>query len=186
MRYLVKGGEDLRLDQRVQLLFKRMNSMLAASTACVARRLALKTYEVVPLNGETGLIEWMNGTETVRQMIEKRAPKGALDLEAATVRYTKQEATKLPFREPTDYIRSFKIAEPGAIEANLANAQVLARLTLAFLTFALLRSLSRSTRLSRVVGLLLDLTLSCQFIFQSANPIISQSAPHLTVSISSS
>jgi DNA-dependent protein kinase catalytic subunit len=44
--YLVKGGEDLRLDQRVEQLFSVMNEIFVHNAACCKRRLGIKTYQV--------------------------------------------------------------------------------------------------------------------------------------------
>lgn len=71
-RFLVKGGEDLRQDQRVQLMFRSMNGVLAASPQCAARGLSMRTYAVVPLNDSVGVIEWMDGTRPLKGMIEQR------------------------------------------------------------------------------------------------------------------
>lgn len=48
--YLVKGGEDLRQDQRIEQLFVLMNKVLEKDPVCKARRLVLKTYQVIPMN----------------------------------------------------------------------------------------------------------------------------------------
>ena len=48
--YLVKGGEDLRQDQRIEQLFLIMNRVMEKDTACRARKLKLKTYQVIPMN----------------------------------------------------------------------------------------------------------------------------------------
>ena len=61
-RFLVKGGEDLRCDQRVQQVFSAMNGVLARDPAAAARALSLRTYTVTPLNDRVGLLEWMDGT----------------------------------------------------------------------------------------------------------------------------
>ena len=50
-KYLVKGGEDLRLDQRIQQLFDVMNQVFANDVTCRERKLQLKTYEVTPAPG---------------------------------------------------------------------------------------------------------------------------------------
>uniref|UniRef100_G3RTS5 DNA-dependent protein kinase catalytic subunit n=1 Tax=Gorilla gorilla gorilla TaxID=9595 RepID=G3RTS5_GORGO len=47
--FLVKGGEDLRQDQRVEQLFQVMNGILAQDSACSQRALQLRTYSVVPM-----------------------------------------------------------------------------------------------------------------------------------------
>ncbi len=43
----MKGGEDLRLDQRIEQLFVAMNDILRADPQCEKRKLALQTYEVI-------------------------------------------------------------------------------------------------------------------------------------------
>lgn len=43
--FLVKGGEDLRLDQRVQQLFEVMNQILATDAAAAKRKLSIHTYQ---------------------------------------------------------------------------------------------------------------------------------------------
>ena len=44
--FLVKGGEDLRLDQRVQQLFTVMNEILSHHGPSATRNLQLRTYTV--------------------------------------------------------------------------------------------------------------------------------------------
>ncbi|CAG8556990.1 5133_t:CDS:10 [Acaulospora morrowiae] len=69
--FLVKGGEDLRLDQRVQLLFTVMNELMRKDFYCSQRKIALRTYKVVPMTGSLGIIEWIPDTEPLKQIIEK-------------------------------------------------------------------------------------------------------------------
>jgi len=47
--FLVKGGEDLRLDQRIEQLFGLMNDVMADDPACSQRGLRLRTYQVIPM-----------------------------------------------------------------------------------------------------------------------------------------
>ncbi|KAM9198416.1 DNA-dependent protein kinase catalytic subunit isoform 2-T2 [Dugong dugon] len=47
--FLVKGGEDLRQDQRIEQLFEVMNVVLSRSAACSQRNMQLKTYQVIPM-----------------------------------------------------------------------------------------------------------------------------------------
>lgn len=47
--FLVKGGEDLRQDQRIEQLFEVMNTVLSQDAACSQRKLLLKTYQVIPM-----------------------------------------------------------------------------------------------------------------------------------------
>jgi len=47
--FLVKGGEDLRQDQRIQQLLGVMNILLAGHAPCTQRGLQLRTYQVIPI-----------------------------------------------------------------------------------------------------------------------------------------
>lgn len=47
--FLVKGGEDLRQDQRIEQLFTVMNILLNHDAACTRRGLQLRTYQVIPI-----------------------------------------------------------------------------------------------------------------------------------------
>ena len=55
--FLVKGGEDLRQDQRIEQLFEVMNAILAQNAACSQRNMQLRTYRVVPMTSRYGLSE---------------------------------------------------------------------------------------------------------------------------------
>ncbi|XP_061121318.1 DNA-dependent protein kinase catalytic subunit isoform X2 [Syngnathus typhle] len=67
--FLVKGGEDLRQDQRIEQLFAVMNILLSRDAACARRGLQLRTYQVIPINTRIGLIEWMENTCTLREFL---------------------------------------------------------------------------------------------------------------------
>lgn len=47
--FLVKGGEDLRQDQRIEQLFEVMNNILSRDAACSQRNMQIKTYQVIPV-----------------------------------------------------------------------------------------------------------------------------------------
>jgi phosphatidylinositol kinase/protein kinase (PI-3 family) len=51
---LVKGGEDLRLDERLQQLFALANEILAGSAACSRRSLRIHTYAVAAHRAHRG------------------------------------------------------------------------------------------------------------------------------------
>lgn len=44
--FLVKGGEDLRLDQRIEQLFKVMNDMVSKNAFCQSHSIQIATYNV--------------------------------------------------------------------------------------------------------------------------------------------
>ncbi|XP_068160133.1 DNA-dependent protein kinase catalytic subunit [Antennarius striatus] len=67
--FLVKGGEDLRQDQRIEQLLTVMNILLSHDTACTHRGLQLRTYQVIPISTRIGLIEWMENTCTLKDFL---------------------------------------------------------------------------------------------------------------------
>lgn len=70
--WLVKAGEDIRLDQRVQQLFSVMNSALSKSSSyCERHYIRLRTFKVVPMSTKLGILEWMSGTRTLRDCMIK-------------------------------------------------------------------------------------------------------------------
>ncbi|XP_059900479.1 DNA-dependent protein kinase catalytic subunit [Gadus macrocephalus] len=69
--FLVKGGEDLRQDQRIEQLFGVMNTMLAGHAPCTLRSLQLRTYQVIPITSRIGLIEWMENTCTLKELLAR-------------------------------------------------------------------------------------------------------------------
>ena len=77
--FLVKGGEDLRNDERIEQLLTLMNHVLAADGAAASAGLAcIRTYSVVPMTTNIGLIEWVSDTQPVKGLIE-----GGLDKDLA-------------------------------------------------------------------------------------------------------
>lgn len=67
--FLVKFGEDLRTDERIQQLFMIMNKILQGDAACRQRQLGVETYLVIPLTGSLGLIQWVDNTGSLNDMI---------------------------------------------------------------------------------------------------------------------
>ena len=70
--FLVKGGEDLRLDQRIEQLFAVMNHVFQQSASCAARNLQVKEYSVIPLSLDTGILGWLNDTTPLQTIIEEQ------------------------------------------------------------------------------------------------------------------
>jgi len=68
--FLVKGGEDLRQDQRIQMLFSYMSELFRSDAACARRGLELATYQVIPVSLNVGLIEWVPDTQTVLSVLK--------------------------------------------------------------------------------------------------------------------
>ncbi|KAG0369575.1 hypothetical protein BGZ54_009551 [Gamsiella multidivaricata] len=68
--FLVKGGEDLRLDQRIQQLFSLMNDIMRKDPQCSQQNISIGTYKVIPMSGSLGILEWVDNTKPLRHCIE--------------------------------------------------------------------------------------------------------------------
>jgi len=79
--FLLKGLEDLRLDERIVQCFSLMNLYLARGSSAATPLVG--HYAVTPLGPEGGLVQWAEGHGTLQALIqEHRAAAGvALDLE---------------------------------------------------------------------------------------------------------
>jgi phosphatidylinositol kinase/protein kinase (PI-3 family) len=73
--FLIKGGEDLRMDQRIQQLFGTMRELLRQDPKCVARDLTIRTYQVVPVSPTLGMIEWLPNTNPIKSVISAQAKR---------------------------------------------------------------------------------------------------------------
>ena len=72
--FLLKFGEDLRLDQRLQQVFDLSNKTLEQDIPCKERYLSINTYSVIPLSISFGLIQWIHNTKSLKQFIEFSLP----------------------------------------------------------------------------------------------------------------
>ncbi|RMZ81831.1 hypothetical protein DV738_g2114, partial [Chaetothyriales sp. CBS 135597] len=68
---LAKPKDDMRKDQRLMEFNTMINRFLKRDVEASKRRLYIRTYAVIPLNEECGLIEWVNNLKTFRDIILK-------------------------------------------------------------------------------------------------------------------
>ncbi|KIO32842.1 hypothetical protein M407DRAFT_66218 [Tulasnella calospora MUT 4182] len=69
--FLCKPKDDLRKDARLMDFNSIINKLLKTNSESRRRRLHIRTYSVVPLNEECGLIEWVPNTTGFRHILEK-------------------------------------------------------------------------------------------------------------------
>lgn len=69
-RFLAKGGEDMRVDNRVEQMFRTVNAALDSDASAAKRDLRIRTYSVVPMTPLIGLIEWVDNTAPLKGLIE--------------------------------------------------------------------------------------------------------------------
>jgi serine/threonine-protein kinase ATR len=66
---MCKPKDDLRKDQRLMEFNSMINRSLKRDAESSKRQLYIKTYAVTPLNEECGLIEWVDGLKTLRDIL---------------------------------------------------------------------------------------------------------------------
>ena len=88
--FLVKGGEDLRNDERIELLFELMNSVVSSSSSSSSSSVAsenmknnylsnsgarsslkARTYTVIPMTSKVGILEWVCDTIPIKAVVTK-------------------------------------------------------------------------------------------------------------------
>ncbi|KAH6557334.1 hypothetical protein KP509_1Z120700 [Ceratopteris richardii] len=69
-KFIVKGGEDLRLDQRIEQLFEIMNAILNRDPSCAKRKLCVRTYSVIPVSRQCGMLQYVENTRPLDEVLK--------------------------------------------------------------------------------------------------------------------
>jgi len=69
-KYLLKGNDDIRLDQYIMRFFSLFNSILKADRFDKEKHLSITQYRVIPLSDNVGLISWAEHSETMFSVIK--------------------------------------------------------------------------------------------------------------------
>ena len=69
-QFLVKGDEDLRLDQRIMEIFKVYNEIISKDSNCSDKNLKMNTFSVMPITVRLGIIEWVDNTVPLRAVVK--------------------------------------------------------------------------------------------------------------------
>ncbi|CAG7836287.1 unnamed protein product [Allacma fusca] len=69
VRFLVKKGDDLRQDKRIQQCFHVANEIFKVDPPCKARKLQIITYAIIPCTTNFGLIEWVDKTVSLKGLV---------------------------------------------------------------------------------------------------------------------
>lgn len=69
--FILKYGEDLRQDERIQHVQELMSSQMLLDKSCHQQKLSLRTYRVIPLNTTCGLISWIPNTDSIQSFLPK-------------------------------------------------------------------------------------------------------------------
>lgn len=69
--YLLKGNEDLHLDERIQQFVTVSNMLLKKDSATSEKKLSAKTYSVIPIGAKFGIIQWVDGVSGIFSVYRK-------------------------------------------------------------------------------------------------------------------
>ncbi|CUS21363.1 LAQU0S03e00848g1_1 [Lachancea quebecensis] len=82
-QYVLKGHEDIRQDNLVMQLFGLVNTLLQNDPECFQRHLDIQRYSTIPLSPKSGLLGWVNNSDTFHVLIRehREARKIPLNIE---------------------------------------------------------------------------------------------------------
>lgn len=61
-KQLVKGGDDMRQDAVMEQVFENINLTFQRNCETNLRNLLIRTYKVIPLTPQTGIVQWVENT----------------------------------------------------------------------------------------------------------------------------
>jgi serine/threonine-protein kinase ATR len=68
--FLCKPKDDLRKDARMMELTTMINRLLSKDSASRRRKLYIRTFAVLPLTEDCGMIEWVPNTRGLRHILQ--------------------------------------------------------------------------------------------------------------------
>jgi FKBP12-rapamycin complex-associated protein len=92
--YLLKGHEDLRLDQRVVQLFSLINSFIPEEMPRIV------TDFILPLSPKVGLIQWIPGSDTMFKLIREFRTARGMQTDAELRLIGSKSIAKIDFLRP--------------------------------------------------------------------------------------
>lgn len=91
---LIKPKDDLRTDQRLMEFNGMINRSLKRDAESSRRQLYIRTYAVTPLNEECGILEWVDGLKTLRDiLLGLYKPRGIIPNYAQIAQLMKEAST---------------------------------------------------------------------------------------------
>ncbi|GAA5938292.1 hypothetical protein JCM10213_003256 [Rhodosporidiobolus nylandii] len=98
-KQLLKGDDDIRQDAVMEQVFSLVNSLLAKDEGGRRRRLKIRTYKVVPLQSQNGLLEFAANTQPLGASLNRLYDQMAPQI-ASKARATLYEIEKRNQRRP--------------------------------------------------------------------------------------
>lgn len=90
--FLVKYGEDMRQDERIQQIFSHMTEQLKLDERCRNHQLNIKGYSVVPITSYCGILSFVEHTESMYELLGRSLEK--MEGNANKIRECREEFLK--------------------------------------------------------------------------------------------
>lgn len=105
--FLLKGREDLRLDERVMQLLALVNKLLGLNQSTLKKDLFVTRYSIIPLSVNTGLIGWVEECDTLNELIKEYRTDHRIRPDVEKTLYEKccDEYTQLPMINKVEIFR---------------------------------------------------------------------------------
>ncbi|OHS99482.1 PIKK family atypical protein kinase [Tritrichomonas foetus] len=104
-KFLLKGNEDLRLDQRIMQFFNLINSLLTTDKVTKRLRVTISKYAIIPIAPNAGLISWVTGADTMHQLVMDYRKANSI------TPWAENEALQLYVGDTFDFLNSPQKAE---------------------------------------------------------------------------
>ncbi|KHJ40060.1 FATC domain protein [Trichuris suis] len=118
-KYIIKTGEDLRQDQRIQHLFKLMNHTSEIGQSGKECKLQIRTYDVIPLGVRVAMIEFLPNVVALEKFFLSPADRQKYQSLALTALSEGPNAILNPgvgaSLSPSVYWKSYASATPNAV-----------------------------------------------------------------------
>lgn len=120
---LLKGQEDLRLDQNVMQFFELINMHIENSFPPESRHLRVHTYSITPLSNMSGLIQFIDNTDTLLALIslyrQQRGIPVNIEETICNDNYSKiSSLTPIQRFEFLNFIDDYKIDDTKSLDGN--------------------------------------------------------------------
>eukprot|EP01083_Nonionella_stella_P006217 18090_1 len=102
--FLLKGHEDLRLDERVMQLFGLVNTLLSNNSETKKRDLFIRGYAIIPLSPTTGILEWVPNCDTIHGLIKdyRESKKIVVNIENRLLLQMSNDFAELPLMKKVE------------------------------------------------------------------------------------
>lgn len=116
--FLLKGREDLRQDERVMQVYRLINKLFSKSSRrSILQDVGMRTYAVVALSGNAGVIEWVPHCDTLHQLVKeyREVRKVMPNIEHRVMLQAAPEPDRLPLLQKIDLFE-FMLSNTGGVD----------------------------------------------------------------------